>query len=229
MDQMPPPPPPPLKKKGLHPLAWAGIGCGGLVAVTAVVAAILMFTAGKELMANFKEHQGADAVATVLEMRPDLEKVSEDKEKGAITVRAKATGEAVATTYDDLILGRTLVKDPTGAPVPIGSSDLSKLPAWFVRYPGALDEVILAHHEDPKLVKGMLAFTTTDAPDDIERFFQTEAGKLLLHSTSRGEMTIGNKVSRSLKYSGPKYAIRVHIHGAAGSPWIVQVIYEENK
>lgn len=235
----PPPPPPsypaptPPPKKGLSPLAWAGIGCGGLVIVGGIVGVFLMFKLGSEVVKGvtsaMKDHPGKDAVAELVERMPEYEKVSEDTEKGNITLRAKTGGATVTTDYDPLVLGTTEVKDAAGAPRPIASGDLTKIPAWVPRYAKADKETCVVQRDDATMTSGVLAFTTMDALNDVAAFYGKEADGLSMHSSATSSTDFGGRVSRSLRYSGGKRALRVHMHAVGGPPWIVQVVYEEKK
>ncbi|MCW1913897.1 hypothetical protein OJ996_09945 [Luteolibacter sp. GHJ8] len=238
----PPPPPPPAPappaymgpppghghapKKGLPPVAWVGIGCGGLIILIAVIAGITAMTVGKKVMEAFKAHPGQDAVTALMEKLPDYEKVSEDVEKGSITIRAKASGENIATDYDSLVLGKTEVKDATGAATPIAKGDLSKIPAWVPRYPGAIDEKMVVQRDDASQTSGVLVFTTNDAAQAVVDSYEKAAIPIGFSGNYSGSSEMGSRISKERRYSGGGRVLRVHVHGVSGPPWIVQVIYE---
>jgi hypothetical protein len=210
-------------------LAWAGIGCGGLVVVIGVISAITAVMVGKKAIASFKEHPAKDAVAELVERLPGYQKVAEDYEKGSITLRSKTDGAMVTTDYDPLVLGTTEVKDAAGLPRPIATGDLTKIPAWVPRYSPADKETCLVQRDDPAETSGVFAFTTTDRLDDVMAFYGEEAEGLSMHSSATSATDFNGRVSRSLRVSGGKRMLRVHAHAVGGPPWIVQVVYEEKK
>ena len=243
--QGPPPPPsasapppsphqvPPAPKKGLHPLAWAGIGCGGVMLLGGIAAVILMVKVGKEVVKEvssaMKAHPGKDAVVRLIERMPDYEKVSEDAEKGDITLRSKADGVQVVTNYDSLVLGTSEVKDSSGSLRPIASGDLTKIPEWVPRYSPADKEACVVQRDDATETSGVLAFTTMDPLDDVMAFYGKQADSLSLNASATTSTTFADRVSRSQRLSGGKRTLEIHAHGVAGPPWIVQVVYEERK
>lgn len=233
--QGPPPPPapapppyaaPPPPRKGLPALAWAGIGCGGLVIVCLVAGALLMVRLGKTAMSVLNAHPAQDAVETLVEKLPDYEKVSEDTEKGSITLRSKVTGESIATDYDSLVMGRTKVKDAAGALVPIAGGDLTKIPPWVPRYAGATGELMLVQRDDASETSGVFSFTSNDAPNLVTDFYGAEAGKLGMGSNYNGSTELGNRISRSFHFRSGGRLLEVHAFGTGGPPWIVEVMYK---
>ena len=230
----PPPPfahqvPPPAPRKGLHPLAWVGIGCGGLVVVIGVISAITAVMVGKKAIASLKEHPGKDAVAELVERLPAYQKLAEDFEKGRITLRSKTDGAMVTTDYDPLVLGTAEVKGASGAPRPIASGDLAKIPAWVPRYSPADKEACVVQRDDATETSGVFAFTTMNPLDDVMAFYGKQADSLSLNASATTSTTFADRVSRSQRLSGGKRTLEIHAHGVAGPPWIVQVVYEERK
>jgi hypothetical protein len=221
--------PPPAPRKGLHPLAWVGIGCGGLVVVIGVISAITAVMVGKKAIASLKEHPGKDAVAELVERLPAYQKLAEDFEKGSITLRSKTDGALVTTDYDALVLGTAEVKDAAGSARPIATGDLTKIPAWVPRYSPADKEACVVQRDDATETSGVLAFTTMSPLDDVMAFYGKQAEGLSMHSSATRATDLGGRVSRSLRVSGGKRMLRVHAHAVGGPPWIVQVVYEEKK
>lgn len=93
---------PPEKKKGLGPLAWLGIGCGGIIVLCII--GVVAFTAffGKDLKQWAEEAQTNPTRATVSAMvkvpGSPLELAAEDDVNKRYTVRDKNTG-ALTTIY----------------------------------------------------------------------------------------------------------------------------------
>ena len=121
------PPPPPVPgtgpaKKGLSPLAWIAIGCGGLVVVGFVVfigLSMFVFKKGKEMVQDatgsesfqemvegFQENPMGKIAETAIRANPDLDFIESDQDAGTITFRNKKTGEEATLNFDDIAEGR---------------------------------------------------------------------------------------------------------------------------
>jgi hypothetical protein len=97
---MTPPPPPGAApgKKGLPPLAWAGIGCGGLILLAVLAGSLLVGTCAKkgiQMASQLAANPGKAAAEMMVTTNPTIEKVSEDETAGTMTIRLKASGETV--------------------------------------------------------------------------------------------------------------------------------------
>ena len=228
----PPPPPFPLKpaKKGLPPLAWFGIGCGGLVLIAVALFAFFAAKIGMNVAKHLKDHPGKEAAEAVVAEYPDFEKVTENAERGEITLRAKPSGRQITTTYDDVAHGRVTIDDPAGNPVPLFHGDLTKVPAWVPRYPGATGEASLLHRDLPDRIHGIIVADSTDTIDAAERYFEAEAAKLFpISSTSRSSSDLNGMKQLRLSYSSGKRRLEVNAYAVPGSPLTVQTIYAEEK
>ena len=92
---------PPPQKKGLGPLAWLGIGCGGIIVLAVIGIAVSVMFFGpkvKESFKNLKEF-GEDAVknptrapAAMMVKMGLAEMVKEDDVKHRYTVKEKQSG-----------------------------------------------------------------------------------------------------------------------------------------
>ena len=219
---------PVAEKKGMPVIAWVGIGCGGLIllAIIGMIAVGGMFyRVAKKVMDNPAKASAEFA----LRANKDLEKVAENDQSGEMTFRVKSTGEEVTLKYDDLAKGRFTVKDKDGKVTQLGMGDVSKIPAWVPRYPGATDETSAMQSEDSTQVAGMMTFTTKDPADDIEKSFNDQTAKISLTSSNRSSMDIQGTRTLSLQYSGGKRELTVTAYGKSGEPTTVQVIYTEKK
>lgn len=97
------------EKKGLSPLAWVGIGCGGIVILVLVVTmAVCAFAVSKvkDFAEEFDGNPEAAAAALIVKAHPDLELVDTDLDKSTITVRNTDTDEVVTLNFDDIKEGR---------------------------------------------------------------------------------------------------------------------------
>ncbi len=104
-------------KKGLPALAWVGIGCGGLVVIAIIVMIIggVWFTKkAKELGVDFQKNPERAAAELVVNLSPDLEKVSTDEEAGTMTIR-KQDGTEMTLTYQDISEGK-FIEAPAADP-----------------------------------------------------------------------------------------------------------------
>src|SRR5262245_9254537 len=92
---IPPPPGAPPQtpaKKGLGPLGWILIGCGGLVVICMMAAGACFFVA-KRQVDKFQKNPTLAAAELAARLNPDVEVVSKDEDKGTLTIKNKKTGE----------------------------------------------------------------------------------------------------------------------------------------
>lgn len=231
------PPPPrypgaPPAKKGLPPLAWAGIGCGGLFLIAVVAGALLVGTCAKkgmQLASELAANPGKAAAEKMVGEHPGLEKVSQDDATGRMTIRLKDSGETVTLGYAELGRGDIPFKDAAGTLLPSGPGDLAKIPAWVPRYPGASGERAIFHEEDPLRVVGILTSRTTDSSEAVAKFFEDEAAKLSLNSSGRTSMNFNGSNTLELSFREGKRELVVIAFGKSGDPLVIQTTYKETK
>ena len=230
MSQAPPPYPAAPPKKGLPPLAWAGIGCGGLILVVLIIAGIVALSVGKSVMKNFKQHPALPMVEAVLAAHPEVGRLAEDKEAGSVTLAPPSKAAEFKASYEEIVHGKVMAPDAAGIRGPLFQGDLTKVPSWVPRYPAASGEVCLAHRDLPDKNHGILVIETTDSIADVEKFFETEAGKLSSwKSTSRSSFEINGVQRSQFSYAGGKKKIEILAYGKSGSPLTVMTIYTEEK
>jgi hypothetical protein len=155
----PVPPPPgvsqPPAKKGLGPLGWVLIGCGGLILVGALVLGGITWFAKKKID-QFAENPTFNAAKLAVQMNPEIELVSADEGKNTITFKNKKTGEVVTISAEDAKEGRWSVTTNEGTTTFDGSAEKGTLsvtnekgetstfgaglqedlPSWIPTYPG---------------------------------------------------------------------------------------------
>lgn len=226
--------PPPLhqvpQKKGLPPLAWAGIGCAGILAIGVILMSLLVTRCGMSIAKSLKEHPAKEVAATVLGEYPEIATVAEDTETGAITLRLKSSGSEAATTYDDIAHGRVSFLDSSGAPIPVFKGDLTKCPPWVPRYPGGSGETSLLHQDLPANVHGIVIVDTTDTMAAVEKFFETEVGKLSSSlASSRNSADFNGARRLRLGFDSGKTSLEILAYGTPGSPLTIVTIYTEEK
>jgi len=155
------------QKKGLSPLAWIGIGCGGLLLIGMLVVGVGGYFAAKTASDFMGDNPVAAAAEAIVRINPELDLVDSDRDAGTITIREKATGKEVTVNYSQLERGELVFEDgegeevriqadTTGAgdggPISITGSDGATLsmgasgaavevPSWLGEYPGAKTDV----------------------------------------------------------------------------------------
>ena len=102
-------------KKGLSPLAWIGIGCGGLLLIGILVVSVGGYFAAKTVSDFVGDNPAADAAEAIVRINPELELVESDREAGTITIREKSTGKEVTVNYSQLERGELVFGDGEGA------------------------------------------------------------------------------------------------------------------
>ena len=95
-------PPPVPQKKGLGPLAWVGIGCGGIVVLSIVAVAVVSLFFGSKIKKFAEDAQSNPtrmmASGMVAVSSGQIEMVAQDDVKKRYTVREKRTGK-LTTIY----------------------------------------------------------------------------------------------------------------------------------
>lgn len=221
--QVPPQMPP--KKKGLHPLAWVGIGCGGLTLIGLIVIGLISwfaYTKVKELARN----PAKASAELMVQANPDIEKVSENETAGEMTIRVKSTGEEITLKYNELANGKISIKDKDGNISVLGQGDLSKVPAWVPRYPGIADEATSFQVENSGKHSGVLSGTTSDSVDAIKNFYDGNAPTGSFTSKGHSIYNDGTTSKLSLNYSDGSKSLRIEAFGENGQTKI-QTFYSE--
>lgn len=221
-------PGPVVEKKGLPVIAWVGIGCGSLV-LLAIIGMVAIGAMSYRFAKRVMDNPAKASAEFALQANKDLEKVSENDASGEMTFRVKSTGEEITLKYDDLAKGRFTVKDKDGKVTQLGMGDVSKVPAWVPRYPGAIDETSVMQTEDATQLTGMMTFTIKDSADALEKFFNDETAKQSLTSSNRSSMDIQGTQTLNLQYRGGKRELTVTAYNKSGEPMNVQVVYSEKK
>jgi hypothetical protein len=202
------------QKKGLSPIAWIAIGCGGLI----VVGAIALFAAGlfvtKKVADVVEEAQDNPAKAMaemVIKMNPELEFIESDDE--TVTFRDEK-GEEVTLNFADIQDGKFSIETSEGETGSItfspegitgtgtgadgeetdfallGGADPSTVPDE-VKYPGADNFAAAMTQTSDEQASGMITFTTDDSIDEVIEW----------HTESLGECKVNQ-----LDYAGGKVA-----------------------
>lgn len=227
----PPPQPPQVQaapKKGLHPLAWVGIGCGGLLVLAIIGGAFLVGAMKRkydEVVKEFAENPQKVVAEQVVKMNPDLEVVLEDDEAGEMTIRNTATGEESTISYKDLAEGKLTVKGDDGSIIQLGSADLSSVPAWVPVYPTMNSPLVPYHQDKAGEVHGLVSFTTSDAPADVMAFYESGMSS---SSQSSSFVNVGEIEKSSKTFRDGKKTLTVSAQKGQSLPTQVQVSYQES-
>lgn len=103
-------------KKGLSPLAWVGIGCGGLLVlglIAVVAGGMILGNKVKQGLADANGNPERFAAELVVKFNPDMELVESNDEEGKITIKMTKTGEVHTFSYADLKDGKFSVESTT--------------------------------------------------------------------------------------------------------------------
>ncbi|CAN5372134.1 hypothetical protein BH23VER1_BH23VER1_27230 [soil metagenome] len=173
MIEEPPPTPPappanaPEPKKGLPPIAWVGIGCGGLL-VIAIIAAVIFFAWGAskvtEFAADVQKNPGK-AIEMAARFDPNLDVVSTDEAAQTVTVRMNDTGKEVTLSFDDIRQGGLDILTSEGESFSLGAGTATDLPEWIPTYPNTISTQGLLSSSSNEGTNGSFVITTGDAPE----------------------------------------------------------------
>ncbi|GMR22716.1 MAG: hypothetical protein BMS9Abin37_1084 [Acidobacteriota bacterium] len=187
------PPIPQQEKKGLGPWVWLGIGCAGILALSAVafgIASYFIYGKAKEV--------ARDPVAATAQLiaaaNPEIELVDADKNNRTITFRNTETGEEFTFDYDDIEEGKfsftsgdesasiafDAESDDGGMTIATGDgltmtygAGASEHPDWVSVYPGTEPQGTYAS-ETPEMRAGAFSFETTDGLEQVLDFYVSE-------------------------------------------------------
>jgi hypothetical protein len=187
-------------KKGLHPLAWVGIGCGVLIIIVMISFGALTWWGYSKVKeagldpASIKDNPVLAAARVAVMGNPDLEVVDADPDTENITIRNTKTGELITVNYEDLEEGRFSwtadgeeisvdVSDAESGTVKIESSDgdgfqlttgdavNEEIPDWVPVYPGTEPKNRGSMKTD-EMVSGNYTTTTDDEVDEVLEYFR---------------------------------------------------------
>ena len=188
------------ERKGLHPLAWVGIGCGVIlvIIITAVlVGGFFLARTVKDVAQDFEDNPGLAAARFIVKASPELEEVDVDEDAGTMTVRNKKTGELITVNFDDVAEGRfswttdgeeefTIdVSEAEDGTVRIESSDgegfalttgaavSEEIPEWVPVYPGT-DPENRGTMKTTDSLNGNFTLKTGDTVAEVLDFFRNE-------------------------------------------------------
>ena len=208
-------------------IAWVGIGCGGLLLVAILVVIIAYLFLGPKIKA-FAENPEKAAAEMIVSANPDLEKISQDDEKGEMTIRTK-NGEEITLSYQDLAEGKISVTDAEGNTTRIGSADLSQVPAWVPKAPDLSDAVSMFHTEGGGKVAGQFSGKSGQSLAQLRTLFESEATSLGLNTSSNNSMNMNGTSVVTLNFSGGDKSLTFVITEKPGTATLVNTNYSEEK
>ncbi|MDQ7007151.1 MAG: hypothetical protein Q9Q40_07950 [Acidobacteriota bacterium] len=238
------------KRRGLHPLAWIGIGCGGLI----VVAGLLMLGAGffvaskvKAGLDEFSDNPAITAAAAAIRLNPELELMEVDKEAGTLTVRNTKTGEELTVDLSDLSQGKLVFSGEEGAvTVQGGDSSLTlssddgemswgdaayweQVPEWIPRYPGSDPEGYMTGGDD-RSSSGALPFRTQDDAGAVIDFYRQQLEKATFRVSSTALGGAGTRVmTLEARDSDENRSLQVIATEAADGPTQVMLNFSSKR
>lgn len=186
-------------KKGTSPLVWILIGCGGLIVIGTIVIGGVFWWGAHKLKNYAEEANKNPAIFTakmIVAASPELEVVSEDQEKGTLTVRNTKTGEVITMDAKEISEGKLKFTDEKGKEVTfegsggegqgglkvtsdegtmtVGSGSSGEpLPSWVPSYPGVTPMSTLSKTGEDELY-GNYSFQTSDSVEKVLEYFETE-------------------------------------------------------
>lgn len=188
------------QRKGLHPLAWVGIGCGVLLVIVVVVMMVggfFLARAVQDVAEDFEDNPGLAAARFIVKASPDLEEVDVDEEAGTMTIRNKETGELVTVNLEDIEEGKLSWTGEDGQAVSVDVSDAESgtvrvestdgegfqlttgaavtedRPDWAPVYPGTEPEDLGTMTTDDS-VHGSFSLETTDSVAEVRDYYAAE-------------------------------------------------------
>lgn len=200
-----PPPNPPLNphpsaeppRRGLSPLAWVGIGCGGLLLVGAIVGGIAItwsIRKAKEVVGDLNEfaqemerNPAKAAAELVVKVNPNLELVESDEAAGTMTIREKSTGKVATFSFDEISEGTFRFETPEGefeiqspeggegairvttpeGETTFGAGSMEQVPAWVALPEGAGSVTPLVHSTEGGNLSGSLRVKSDQRLEDL--------------------------------------------------------------
>ncbi len=186
-------------RKGLHPLAWVGIGCGVLLVIAIAVVLVGGFFVArtvKDAAKDFESNPGLAAARFVVKASPELEEADVDEEAGTMTIRNTKTGELVTVNFDDIKKGRfswtadgeevtvdvakaesgTITvqsSDGKGMEIATGAAVSGDWPSWVPIYPGSEPEGIGTMTTSDS-ISGSFTLSTNDAVSEVLEFYRDQ-------------------------------------------------------
>lgn len=208
-------------------LAWAGIGCGGLLLI-ALALGVYGFIVAKKKIDEFAANPEKATAEMIISMQPDLKMLSQDEVNGTMTLRTK-DGEEMTLSYKDIAEGKIIVTDKDGSTTRIGSSDLSQVPAWVPKPPDLTEGVSLFHSEAGSKITGQFSGKSALVADDVLKYLEGEASNLGFPTASGTRKFLNDVTIITHDFSSDVRSLNVVITEKPGEATLVNTTYMETK
>jgi hypothetical protein len=218
------------ERKGLHPLAWVGIGCGAILVIVVIamlIGGFFLARTVKNVAEDFEDNPGLAAARFVVKASPELEEVEVDEGAGTMTIRNTKTGEIITVNFDDIKEGRFSwtadgeevsidVSEAESGTVKIESSDGDgfqlttgdavggEIPDWVPVYPGT-EPKNRGSMKTNEMVSGNYTTTTDDDVEKVLEYFREtlkSAGYEISVNTYSSDGAGGGMINGSLSSEG---------------------------
>lgn len=163
-----------------------------------------------EIAEGFEKDPARTSAEMIVRLNPDLDLLETDDEEGTITFRNTKTGEEATLNFEDIAEGRfsmttdkgnfsldvtdgaegaVTFKGPEGEVRFGGGGDLSDVPDWVPRYPGATDVQGTMHSSSADGIMGAFTGKSSDdaqkVVDHFKKLFADEGYELGAESMTR--------------------------------------------
>ncbi|MGA3028455.1 MAG: hypothetical protein ABSF98_27220 [Bryobacteraceae bacterium] len=249
------PPPPP--KKGMGPLGWVLIGCGGIVVIIfIVVLAGGLFVMHKAKQAGIdpdlmKRNPGLASAKLLIAVNPDLELTSEDDARGIVHIHDKKQNKNFILSFEDAKKGKLTLQEEGKEAVTFSSSSSGEtgtfeaktsegsfklggggpanLPSWVPSYPNSQPQTTMSG-ETAKEKTAQYSFKTADAPEKVVAFYKDALASSSLNVTNSATFASGSSTGGTVAASdeGKKREVLVIVGNDRGQT-TVAVTYTEKK
>jgi hypothetical protein len=190
-------PQPVQPKKGLGPLGWILIGCGGIVILCLIALGVAGYLV-KRQVGKFAKNPGMAVAELVVRANPDLELVKVDEGAQTITVRNKKDNQVLTVNLEDAKKGKFEFKSDKGTATlnvqggenggqltvtdekgqkstfSAGGGGPQSLPSWVPSYPGGT----VQGSYDSKTNEARAAGFTVNTKDGVDTVLKFYTDKL---------------------------------------------------
>jgi hypothetical protein len=199
------------KKKGLSGLAWAGLGCGAVLLIALVAAALLVKVCNKavhEISSEMQKNPERKITEMVIGMHPDFSVVSSNDDTKQMTIKEDKTGKEMTFSYKDITDGKFGITDSDGTTAAIGSIKAEDLPSWVPLPTAAKISSGFQSVKNGKTV-GMVVLISSNKPEDVIEFYESATNSWSSGTLSKNKIQIGNVNQHSFEKSASDKKINV--------------------
>ncbi len=244
-------PPEPPRRKGLGPLAWIAIGCGGIAVIALgllVATGFFIAKKGKQAIEHFEEDPTKALAELAVKLNSELEIVSSDPNARTMTVRNRRTGEVVTLNWDEIREGRLGVRTGEGEfelevggeggdavlkvtkdgeeTLALGGASAAEIPAWLPRFPDTTPRGLFRQRA-PGGATGAFSLETEASPREVLDFYGARleaSGFRVTRSDVAGALGSGGQITAEAGSGGRKVTVTA---GTAGKVTQVAVYFSD--